>query len=67
MENNANGICPSNTVTGKYWQRKNSFNVMARDKTMKVECKGTGKAGKCFFDAFLNLHPQFNPLTIQIL
>ena len=46
MENNANGICPSNTVTGKYWQRKNSFNVMARDKTMKVECKGPGKVGK---------------------
>ena len=70
MENNANGVCPSNIVTGKYWERKNSFNVMGRDKTMKVECKGPGKVGK-FFDAYLNVHFQFlrpfNPLTIQKL
>ena len=67
MENNANGVCPSNTVTGKYWERKNSFNVMGRDKTMKIECKGPGKAGK-FFDVYLNVHLQcFNPLTIQKL
>ena len=48
MENNANGVCPSNTVTEKYWERKNSFNVMGRDKTMKIECKGPGKVGKFF-------------------
>ena len=46
MENNANGVCPSNTVTGKYWERKNSFSVMGRDKTLKTECNGPDKLGK---------------------
>ena len=46
MENNANGVCPSNTVTGKYWERKNSFSVMGRDKTLKTECNGPDKSGK---------------------
>ena len=45
MENNANGVCPSNTVTGKYWERKNSFSVMGRDKTLKTECNGPDKIG----------------------
>jgi len=45
MQNDANGVCPSNAVVGKYWQRKNSFNVMGRDKTMKTECSGPDKFG----------------------
>ena len=46
MENNANGACPSNTAQKKYWERKNSFNVMGRDKTMKTECNGPDKVGE---------------------
>ena len=45
MQNDANGVCPSNTVVNKYWQRKNSFNVMGRDLTMKTECNGPDKLG----------------------
>ena len=47
MERNANGFCPSNAATGKYWERKNSFGIMARDQTMKANCIGPDKAGKC--------------------
>lgn len=45
MDSNANGVCPSNTARGKYWERKNSFGVMADDRTMKVNCKGPDKHG----------------------
>ena len=45
MDNNVNGVCPANVAPGKYWQRKNSFNVMRRDRTMKANCKGPDKAG----------------------
>ena len=57
MEDNANGVCPSSAVQGKYWKRKNSFNVMGRDRTMKVECNGPDKAGRfrmlneCYVDS----------------
>ena len=46
MEDNANGVCPSSAVQGKSWKRKNSFNVMGKDRTMKAECKGPDKAGE---------------------
>ena len=47
MERNANGFCPSNAAKGKYWERKNSFGAMGRDQTMKANCIGPDKAGKC--------------------
>ena len=46
MEKNANDKCPFNAVPAKSWERKNSFNVMGRDKTMKPECNGPDKFGK---------------------
>ena len=46
MDNNVNAVCPANVARGKYWQRKNSFNVMGSDRTMKTNCNGPDKAGK---------------------
>merc|ERR1719277_2436573 len=67
MENNANGVCPSNAVTGKYWERKNSFSVMGRDKTLKTECNGPDKLGWTSLPGGGSIKPHHGPIQNPIM